>query len=299
MGVEDIFHRKTTTKVHRVAARHYFPFRLSNRPKKTNFQATHPSPWHKQARDTRVRSRTRPPRERASKMRKIHGPLVCKTRRGGTRGPGTYPPKKWHKGVTSRLFPRLAECHELGMGLTPTDDWTDHPFECSCWNACWMSGTSTLSFPFGLGCSWEHSGTYTRLQGGATQACSTKGRNDAPVESTHERDPWEIRRHRSCETIPELRWEIEPEDKRRRRDQTVLATEAVQSRDRSRGSEPSPRQVGKMSFLFKSKRSPAEAVQKLQAGFDELESGNEKVRTTDSDIVTEQGQERRRWKEKD
>ena len=201
--------------------------------------------------------------------------------------------------VTSRSFPRLAECHELGMGLTPTDDWTDQPFECSCWNACWMSGTSTLSFPFGQGCSWEHGGTYTRLQGGATQAGSTKGRNGAQVESTHERDPWEIRRRRSCETIPELRWEIEPEDKRRRRDQTLLATEAVQSRDRSRGSEPSPRQVGKMSFLFKSKRSPAEAVQKLQAGFDELESGDEKVRTTDSDIVTEQEQERRRWKEKD
>jgi len=56
----------------------------------------------------------------------------------------------------------------------------------------------------------------------------------------------------------------------------VLAIESVQSRDRSRGLEPLPRQVGKMAFLFKSKRSPAEAVQKLQAGFDELEAGNEK-----------------------
>lgn len=201
--------------------------------------------------------------------------------------------------VTSRSFPRLAECHELGMGYTRAFDRTDHPFECTGWKARWMSGPSTLSFPFGLGCSWEHGGTYTRLQSGATQACSTKGRNGALVESKHERDPWGIRRHRSCEPIAELRWEIETEDKRRRGDRTVLATEAVQCRDRSRGSEPSPRQVGKMSFLFKSKRSPAEAVQKLQAGFDELESGNEKVRTTDSDIVTDQEQERRRWKEKD
>ena len=48
------------------------------------------------------------------------------------------------------------------------------------------------------------------------KAGSTKGRNGAPFESTHERDRWGIRSHRSCEPIPELRWKIEPENKRRR-----------------------------------------------------------------------------------
>ena len=32
-------------------------------------------------------------------MRKIRAPFVWKASRGGTRRPGTHPPKKWHKGV--------------------------------------------------------------------------------------------------------------------------------------------------------------------------------------------------------
>ena len=87
--------------MHRVDARHEFPFRPSNSPKRPGFQTSHPSAWHKQARDTQGRGRAPPPRERASKMRKIHAPFVWKARRGGTRGPGTRPPKKWHKGGTT------------------------------------------------------------------------------------------------------------------------------------------------------------------------------------------------------
>ena len=86
--------------MHRVDARHEFPFRPSNSPKRPGFQTSHPSAWHKQARDTEGRGRAPPPRERASKMRKIHAPFAWKARRGGTRGPGTHPPKKWHKGGT-------------------------------------------------------------------------------------------------------------------------------------------------------------------------------------------------------
>ena len=92
---------KITTQMHRVAARHEFPFRPSNRPKRTGFQTSHPSTCHGEARDTRGRGRACPPRERASKTRKSHAPFVWKASRGGTRGPGTHLPKKWHKGVGS------------------------------------------------------------------------------------------------------------------------------------------------------------------------------------------------------
>ena len=93
---------KDTTQMHRVDARHEFPFRPSNSPKRAGFQTSHPSTWHKQARDTEGRGRAPPPRERASKIRKIHAPFVWNARRGGTRGPGTHPPKKWHKGGWKR-----------------------------------------------------------------------------------------------------------------------------------------------------------------------------------------------------
>ena len=86
--------------MHRVAARHECPFRPSNSPKRAGFQTSHPSTWHKQASGTQGRGIARPPLERASKMRKSHAPFVWKARRGGTRGPGIHPPKKWHKGVT-------------------------------------------------------------------------------------------------------------------------------------------------------------------------------------------------------
>ena len=97
--VEDMFHRKIATQIQRVAARHNFPFRLSSRPKKIGFLTSHLTQWHKEASDSHGRSSTYPPRNGVSEMSKIHGPLVCKTRRGGTRGPGTHPPKKWHSGA--------------------------------------------------------------------------------------------------------------------------------------------------------------------------------------------------------
>lgn len=62
----------------------------------------------------------------------------------------------------------------------------------------------------------------------------------------------------------------------------LCATKVVHTRNQGKGWEPSSRRVGTMAFLFKSKRSPAEAVQKLQSGFDELEAGNERVRTEDT-----------------
>ena len=91
------FQEKITSQLHRVDARHEFPFRPSNSPKRTGFQTSHPSTCHEEARDTRARSKTRQPRERASKTRKILALFVRKARRDGTRGPGTHPPKKWHK----------------------------------------------------------------------------------------------------------------------------------------------------------------------------------------------------------
>ena len=96
------FREKIKTQMHRVAARHEFPFRPSNRPKRTGFQTSHPSTCHGEARDTRGRGRACPPRERASKTRKSHAPFVWKASRGGTRGPGTHLPKKWHKGGWKR-----------------------------------------------------------------------------------------------------------------------------------------------------------------------------------------------------
>ena len=115
---------KNRTQMHRVHARHEFPFRPSNSPKRAGFQTSHPSTWHKQARDTQGRGRARPPRQRAFKMRKIHAPFVWKARRGGTRGPGTHPPKKWHKGVPRNVrnssrylsFPLLSTNEEHGSG---------------------------------------------------------------------------------------------------------------------------------------------------------------------------------------
>ena len=59
---------------------------------------SHPSAWHKQARDTWMRRNIHASREIASEMRKIHAPFVWKARRVGTREPGTHPPKKWHNG---------------------------------------------------------------------------------------------------------------------------------------------------------------------------------------------------------
>ena len=96
-----MFHRKITTLIHRVAARHEFPFRLSNRQKRTGFQTSHPSAWHEETRDTWMRRNIHTSRERASKMRRIHSAFVWKASRGGTRGLGTHPPKKWHKGAPS------------------------------------------------------------------------------------------------------------------------------------------------------------------------------------------------------
>ena len=94
------FVKKIRTQVHRLAARHEYPFRLTNRPKRIGFQTSHPLAWPKEARDTGLQKSAHPPRERALKMRMIHAKFIQKARRGETARPRTYLPEEWHVGAT-------------------------------------------------------------------------------------------------------------------------------------------------------------------------------------------------------